>query len=330
MTVRPLLGSSTMPHSPAPTSRQRALLGQVSDMDLRLLRIFKSVVECGGMTAAELELNISTSTLSRHMKDLEERLGLVLCRRGRAGFALTPEGVQVYEATLQLLGGVNLFRNRIHEIHDRLGGSIEVALFDKTVTNPQARIDLALKHFHERAPEVEIQLHVTHMHEIERGLMDGRYQVGIIPAHRSSSSLVYRDLFGEHMLLYCAPGHPLYGVDHAQLDWDALQQHAFAGLGYHSPNMEVTRQMGLRRTATGFDQEAIATLIQTGCFIGFLPEHYGRLLEAHGHLQAIAPERFHYDCQFVAMWRLSPQPSRAAQTMIECLVQAHADSSTLL
>ncbi|MDO4968124.1 MAG: LysR substrate-binding domain-containing protein, partial [Comamonadaceae bacterium] len=78
------------------------------------------------------------------------------------------------------------------------------------------------------------------------------------------------------------------------------------------------------------DQEAIATLIQTGCFIGFLPEHYGRLLEAHGHLQAIAPERFHYDCQFVAMWRLSPQPSRAAQTMIECLVQAHADSSTLL
>ena len=64
-------------------------------MDLRLLRIFKSVVECGGMTAAELELNISASTLSRHMKDLEERLGLVLCRRGRAGFTLTPEGVQV-------------------------------------------------------------------------------------------------------------------------------------------------------------------------------------------------------------------------------------------
>ncbi len=58
----------------------------------------------------------------------------------------------------KLLGGVNLFRNRIHEIHDRLGGSIEVALFDKTVTNPQAHIDLALKRFHERAPEVEIKL----------------------------------------------------------------------------------------------------------------------------------------------------------------------------
>ena len=309
---------------PAPLGRSRAVLGQLSDMDLRLLRIFKSVVECGGMSAAELELNISASTLSRHMKDLEERLGLVLCRRGRAGFALTPEGAQVYEATLQLLGGVGLFRSRIHAIHDRMGGSLEIAVFDKTVTNPQAHIDRALQAFHQQAPDVEIQLHVTHMHEIERGLMDGRFQVGVIPAHRSSGSLVYRDLFAEHMLLYCGPGHPLYGADHSQLDWPHLQEHAFAGLGYHSPNMELAHRVGLRRRATGFDQEAIATLVQTGCYLGFLPDHYGRLLQTTGRLQAIAPERFHYDCQFVAMWRLSPAPSRAAQVFIDCLVQAHA------
>ena len=317
----------TVPAAYLSPPRSRAVLGQLSDMDLRLLRIFKSVVECGGMSAAELELNLSTSTLSRHMKDLEERLGLVLCRRGRAGFALTPEGVQVYEATLQLLGGVNLFRNRIHEIHDRMGGSLAVAVFDKTITNPQAQIAQALKAFHQRAPDVELQLHVTHMHDIERGLMEGRFQLGIIPAHRSSSSLVYRDLFGEHMLLYCAPGHPLYGADHSALDWPDLQAHAFAGLGYHSPNMEMTHAMGLRRTATGFDQEAIATLIQTGCYIGFLPDHYGRLLQASGQWQAIAPARFHYDCQFVAMWRASPQPSRAAQLLMDCVLQAHASGA---
>jgi len=72
---------------PPTDGRQRAVLGQLSDMDLRLLQVFKSVVECGGLAAAELELNIATSTISRHLKDLETRLGLVLCRRGRAGFA---------------------------------------------------------------------------------------------------------------------------------------------------------------------------------------------------------------------------------------------------
>ena len=83
--------------------RPRALLGQLADMDLRLLQVFKSVVECGGLSAAELELNIGTSTVSRHLKDLETRLGLTLCRRGRAGFALTLEGQRVYDETLRLL-----------------------------------------------------------------------------------------------------------------------------------------------------------------------------------------------------------------------------------
>ena len=80
--------------------KNRAVLGQISDMDLRLLRVFRSVVECGGMAAAELELNIATSTISRHIKDLETRLGLTLCRRGRGGFALTPEGQAYCDALL--------------------------------------------------------------------------------------------------------------------------------------------------------------------------------------------------------------------------------------
>ena len=56
----------------------RSALGAVSDMDVRLLRVFKTVADCGGMAAAELELNIGTSTVSRHIKDLETRLGLTL------------------------------------------------------------------------------------------------------------------------------------------------------------------------------------------------------------------------------------------------------------
>src|SRR5258708_7183408 len=113
-------------------ARARAVLGQVSDLDLRLLRVFKSVAECGGMAAAELELNIGTSTVSRHIKDLETRLGLRLCQRGRAGFALTPEGDRVYRQILQLLGSVETFRGSIDDIHRRMGGQLELAVFDKT------------------------------------------------------------------------------------------------------------------------------------------------------------------------------------------------------
>lgn len=86
--------------------RERAILGQLADVDLRLLRVFRAVADCGGMAAAELELNIAMSTISRHIKDLEERFGMVLCRRGRSGFALTPEGERIYAASERLLRGL--------------------------------------------------------------------------------------------------------------------------------------------------------------------------------------------------------------------------------
>lgn len=314
--------TSIRPASSAP--RQRAVLGQLSDMDLRLLQVFKSVAECGGMSAAELELNIGTSTVSRHMKDLETRLGLTLCRRGRAGFALTAEGQRVYDETLRLLSAVDAFRSSIDDIHRRMGGRLEVAVFDKTASNPAAHIGAAIALFASRAPDVSLHMHVAAIPAIERGLMDGSLHVGIIPAHRVSQSLVYTNLFTETMLLYCGAKHPLFGADHSALTWDALRAHQFAGLGYHSPNMQLSHSARLPRKATGFDQESIATLVLSGRYLGFLPDHYAENFQRQGLMQAVLPTQFFYPCQFVSVLRKSPQPPRAAQAFAQCLVQAHA------
>ena len=88
------------------STRRTDPLAQVSDFEIRLLRIFRSVVECGGFSAAESVLGIGRSAISLHMSDLEQRLGLRLCQRGRAGFALTEEGREVYQSSLQLFGAL--------------------------------------------------------------------------------------------------------------------------------------------------------------------------------------------------------------------------------
>jgi len=308
-------------------TRARALLGQLTDMDLRLLRVFRSVADCGGMAAAELELNIGISTVSRHVKDLETRLGLVLCRRGRAGFALTPEGQRVYDETLRLFASVDAFRGSIDDIHDRMGGRLELAVFDKTASNPQARIGEALARFRVQAPDVTLSLHVASINTIERGVIDGRFHLGVIPAHRASRSLAYDTLFDETMLLYCGAQHPLFGAEHRGLTWQKLRVHDFAGLGEHSPNMELSHRHRLPRTATGFDQESIATLILSGRFLGFLPDHYAESFERRGLMRAVAPARFRYACRFVGLARRSPRPSRATLLLQDCLRAAHAQGS---
>lgn len=300
-----------------------ALPGQLGDADLRLLRVFKSVVECGGMAAAELELNIALSTISRHVRDLETRLGLVLCRRGRGGFALTPEGEQVYQAALGLLSATDAFRSRLHDIHRRLGGDLHIAMFEKTVSNPQARIAQAIARFQQQAPSARLHLHVGSIGTIERGVIDGQFQIGIIPEHRRSELLSYQELFGETMLLYAGRGHPWLDRPEPGLDWDDLRRQPLAALGYHSPNMELAHQHRLERSATASDQEAVATFILSGGFVGFLPDHYAEPFVRAGHMRAVAPERLRYTCRFLAISRQSPKASRLTQAFQQMLCDAH-------
>lgn len=305
--------------------KTQALLGRLTDIDLRLLRVFKAVADCGGMAAAELELNIAMSTISRHVKDLEGRLGLLLCRRGRAGFALTAEGEKVYAAAEQLLSATESFRSSLHEIHRGLGGELHVAMFEKTATNPNARIARAIALYREMAPEVSLHLHVGTITMIERGVMSGQFQLGIVPEHRRSESLVYDELFDESMGLYAGRGHPWFKPRKPAPGWAELREQALAALGYHSPNMMLAHERRLERQATASDQEAVATFVLSGCFVGFLPDHYAESFVRAGRMRVVAPETLHYRCRFSCMHRRTPALSRAAEGFRTALVAAHAE-----
>lgn len=302
---------------------KKALLGQLSDTDVRLLRIFRAVVECGGFAAAELELNINRSTISRHIHALETRLGATLCRRGRSGFSLTPDGRHIYESALRLLAAIDEFRADVNDIHQRLTGSLTLAFFDKTVSNPNAHCARALREFDQIAPDVRIEIFIEPLNEIERGVMEGRFQLGIIPGHRTSSSLTYFPLFDEQMYLYCSREHPLYAVRDQQITRQQVLSHKYAGLGYHSPNMEVGRTLNMERSATAYDQEAIAQLICSGRYLGYLPDHYASTFVAQGLMRAVRADVFQYRCEFSAITRHSPAPSRLVKSFLDTLLAVH-------
>jgi len=303
----------------------QALLGQLADVDLRLLRVFKAVADCSGMAAAELELNIATSTISRHIKDLESRLGLALCRRGRSGFALTPEGEAVYAATQRLLAATESFRTQVNEIHSGISGDLHVAVFEKTASNPQCRLDRAIAAFRRQAPQVKLNMHVGTIAMIERGVMGGEFHLGIVPEHRRSESLSYTPLFTEQMLLYAGRGHAWFSKDApARVSWADLRRQDLAGLGYHSPNMNLAHKRKLQREATASDQEAVATLVMSGCFVGFLPDHYAEAFVRAGRLRAVSPATLSYPCNFLCIARRSPGLLRVASAFQDALISAHA------
>jgi len=150
-----------------------ASLGQMSDYEIRLIRIFKTVVECGGFTAAETTLGISRSAISQHMNDLEGRLGFSLCQRGRGGFSLTEEGKEIYQAGLTLLTALETFKSDVNALHHTIKGELNIGITDNLVTLPAMDVTHALAALTAPHHEVTVHIHMEPSDAVIRGVMDG-------------------------------------------------------------------------------------------------------------------------------------------------------------
>jgi LysR family glycine cleavage system transcriptional activator len=96
------------------------------DLPLAALRAFALAVEHGGVRAAARELRVAHSSISRHIAQLEKRLGarLVEPAAGRAAFVVTAQGRALAKATLDGLRGIAAVVDAIGENRDGRGVTI--------------------------------------------------------------------------------------------------------------------------------------------------------------------------------------------------------------
>ncbi|MGN2411351.1 LysR family transcriptional regulator [Pseudomonas syringae] len=294
-------------------------LAQVSDFDIRLLRIFKSVVEAGGFSAAESVLGIGRSAISQQMSDLEQRLGLRLCQRGRAGFSLTDEGREVYQSSLQLLSALESFRTEVNGLHQNLRGELNIGLTDNLVTLPHMRITHALSRLKERGPGVHINIRMSAPAEVEQGVLDGGLHVGVVPQASALPGLEYHALYSERSLLYCAVGHPLFYAENAGLNDERLAGQDAIAPTFRLPKDIQAHYQALTCTASASDREGIAFLILTGRYIGYLPDHYANAWVQEGRLRALKPESKFYDLDLVTVTRKGRRPHLVLESFLEAL-----------
>jgi DNA-binding transcriptional LysR family regulator len=74
-----------------------------ADVDLSRLRVFVSVVDCNGYSAAAAHLNLSQATVSFHVGELERLLGTKLLIYEHHKLRLTTAGEEVYRAAVRML-----------------------------------------------------------------------------------------------------------------------------------------------------------------------------------------------------------------------------------
>ncbi|MEM6930620.1 MAG: LysR family transcriptional regulator, partial [Myxococcota bacterium] len=93
-------------------------------MDWNHLRTFEAVVRAGSLTEASRLLDVSQSTVSRHLQQLEDRAGTPLWVRG-SPFALTPRGRALHDAMAPMVGGA-LAAGTALDLTDEVAGEVTI------------------------------------------------------------------------------------------------------------------------------------------------------------------------------------------------------------
>jgi DNA-binding transcriptional LysR family regulator len=290
--------------------------GRVSDADVKLLRVFTRVVEHGGFSAAQAELGISQASISTYMSDLEARLGVRLCQRGRSGFQLTPAGEQVYRAALDLFSAHDQFRSNVGFLREGLRGRLTVGLTDTVATNLSSPIHRALESFLSRENDVSLTLHVYPPNELESGVLEGRFDLAIGTFYQRASGLKYEDLFVERNFLYCGARHPLFSRTDIALDELAHTVRVTRG---YNPDLQQEILGPAGNSAIIYNMDAAALLTLSGPFIGFLPAHFGDLFTDKKVLRRLRDDSIWFDATFAIITRRGIQHSAVVETLISDL-----------
>ncbi|UTT86977.1 LysR family transcriptional regulator [Vibrio pelagius] len=95
-------------------------------MDLNAVSVFVQVVECGSFTHAAEVLDMTKSTVSRKLAELELHLGVRLVTRSTRSLVLTPEGERFYTSSLQMLEIMSQAELEVTANQDLIRGPLRV------------------------------------------------------------------------------------------------------------------------------------------------------------------------------------------------------------
>lgn len=172
-------------------------------MDIRELRSFVKVAQCGGFSRAAKQLFIAQPALSRQIAKLEEQLQVELFIRHGRGVELTAAGSRLFERAEVMLRYMEETTDHVRNSAAEERGHLAIGLPPAigTIVGPQL-----IRRFHERWPKASLHVLEGLSTSLQEWLLDGRIQVAVVYNQPLLEAFDVRPLFSERMVLVGPPG----------------------------------------------------------------------------------------------------------------------------
>src|SRR6185312_6856506 len=172
-----------------------------SDITLGRMRAFVRIAERGSLSAVARELGLGQSTVTRHLRELEQAVGVPLLTRTTRSVTMTEEGRRYYADCVQILRLVELAGDEARSTRGAPAGTVRVSCTAAFGVLHVSRLVFA---FQDRYPDISVDLSLTDERiDLVREGVDIALRLGPL----TDSSMKLRPLGQSQRLLVAAPNY---------------------------------------------------------------------------------------------------------------------------
>ncbi len=243
-------------------------------MNFQQLRIIRETVRRNyNLTEVGNALYTSQSGVSKHIKDLEDELGIELfIRKGKRLLGLTDPGKELLGIVERMLLDAKNIKQLAEQFSQSDKGQLTIA-----TTHTQARYALpkVVSQFKKAFPKVHLALHQGSPNEIAEMLSDGRADIGIATEAISQiPELATFPYYSWHHAVIVPKGHPLETLKKITLE--DLAEHPIVTYHEGFTGRQIIDETFLKANITpdivmsALDADVIKTYVELGLGIGII------------------------------------------------------------
>lgn len=173
-------------------------------LDFRM-QVFYTAARRLNFTRTAAELFITQPAVTRHIKELESLYKVTLFERsGNKKVILTPAGQTLLQYAEQLSGIYRELEYDMNLLIKQHGGVLRIGA---STTVAQYVIPSVLARFHQKFPDIKVQLITGNTGEIEQALLNKEIETGIIEGIARNPQIKYEEYLQDELVLVSAAGN---------------------------------------------------------------------------------------------------------------------------
>jgi DNA-binding transcriptional LysR family regulator len=173
-------------------------------MNIDNLKIFIDASDTLNFSETAQRMHVSQSTVSKHVRDLENKLDVVLFDRNGARLQLSKAGDALMPWARQLVQECERFQQMAQALHGDVAGPLRIAC--TTAAGKYILPSLAVR-FRKRFPRVEISMLACQPPDVSNLLQDEKADLAVISFESTNPGLECQVFFYDHIVLIAPSKH---------------------------------------------------------------------------------------------------------------------------